>query len=86
MLRGMVSRLLHNVCVLSFVRKWTIEETKRFYESSYSPFHSSLPFEHLGQLSVCINQVTLYSILELKQCPRCLVFLKSIQHLSFHLF
>ena len=26
--------------------------------------------------------VTVYSILELKQCPRCQVFLKSIQHLS----
>ena len=30
----------------------------------------------------CVNQVTFYSILELKQCPRCLVSLKSIQHLS----
>ena len=29
-----------------------------------------------------VNQVTFYSILELKQCPRCQVFLKSIQHLS----
>ena len=72
----------------------------------YSPFHSSLPFEHLGQSNlftrvcrlpfehlgqsnlftrVCrlfVNQVTFYSILELKQCPRCNVFLKSIQHLS----
>ena len=55
----------------------------------YSPFHSSLPFEHLGQSNlstrVCrlfVNQVTFYSILELKQCPRCQVFLKSIQHLS----
>ena len=55
----------------------------------YSPFHSSLPFEHLGQSNsstrVChlfANQVTFYSILELKQCPRCQVFLKSIQHLS----
>ena len=42
----------------------------------YSPFHSSLPFEHLGQSSLftrdCrlfLNQ--LYPILELKQCPRC---------------
>ena len=57
--------------------------------SIYSPFHSSLPFEHLGQSNlftrVCrlfVNQVTFYSILELKQCPRCQVFLKSIQHLS----
>ena len=57
--------------------------------SNYSPFHSSLPFEHLGQSNlftrVCrlfVNQVTFYSILELKQCPRCQVFLKSIQHLS----
>ena len=70
----------------------------------YSPFHSSLPFDHLGQIKfvhsslpferlgqsnlftrVCrlfVNQVTFYSILELKQCPRCKVFLKSIQHLS----
>ena len=55
----------------------------------YSPFHSSLPFEHLGQSNlftrVCrlfVNQVTFYSILELKQVPRCQVFLKSIQHLS----
>ena len=55
----------------------------------YSPFHSSLPFEHLGQSNlftrVCrlfVNPVTFYSILELKQCPRCQVFLKSIQHLS----
>ena len=58
-------------------------------KSIYSPFHSSLPFEHLGQLNlftrVCrlfVNQVTFYSILELKQCPRCQVFLISIQHLS----
>ena len=29
-----------------------------------------------------VNQVTFYSILELKQCPRCQVFLKSIEHLS----
>ena len=50
----------------------------------YSPFHSSLPFEHLGQSSlftrVCrlfVNQITFYSILELKQCPSCQVFLKS---------
>ena len=57
--------------------------------AAYSPFHSSLPFEHLGQSNlftrVCrlfVNQVTFYPILELKQCPRCQVFLKSIQHLS----
>ena len=56
---------------------------------TYSPFHSSLPFEHLGQSNlftgVCrlfLNQVTFYFILELKQCTRCQVFLKSIQHLS----
>ena len=49
---------------------------------SYTPFHSSLPFEHLGQSSVSVNQVTFYSFLELKQCPMCQVFLKSIQHLS----
>ena len=55
---------------------------------NYSPFHSSLPFEHLGQSNsftrVCllfVNQVTFYSIL-MKQCPRCQVYLKSIQHLS----
>ena len=29
-----------------------------------------------------VNQVTFYSILEQKQCPRCQVLLKSIQHLS----
>ena len=29
-----------------------------------------------------VNQVTFYSFLELKQCPRCQVFLKSIQYLS----
>ena len=58
-------------------------------ESKYSHFHLSLPFEHLGQSNlftqVCrlfVNQVTFYSNLELKQCPRCHVFLKSIQHLS----
>ena len=57
--------------------------------SQYSPFHSSLPFEHLGQSNlftrVCrlfVNHVTFYSILELKLCPRCQVFLKYIQHLS----
>ena len=57
--------------------------------SRYSPFHSSLPFEHLGESNlftrVChlfVNQVIFYSILELKQSPRCQVFLKSIQHLS----
>ena len=27
-------------------------------------FHSSLPFQHLGQSSFCINQVTFYSIVE----------------------
>ena len=55
----------------------------------YRHFHRSLQFEHLGQSNlftrVCrlfVNQVTFYSILELKQCPRCQVFLKSIQHLS----
>ena len=55
----------------------------------YSPFLSSLPFEHLDQshlfTRVCrlfVNRVTVYSILEPKQCPRCQVFLKSIQHLS----
>ena len=59
------------------------------YLTSYSPFHSSLPFEHLGLSNlftrVCrlfVNQVTFYSILELKQCPRCQVFLKSFQHFS----
>ena len=60
-----------------------------YYILCYSPFHSSLPFEHLGQSNlftrVCrlfVNQIiTFYSILELKQCPRCQVFLKSIQHL-----
>ena len=36
----------------------------------------------VGQPSLCIDQVTLYSILELKQCPRCKVFLKFIQHIS----
>ena len=49
-------------------------------KTNYSPFHSSLPFEHLGQSSLCVNQVTFYSILELKQW--CQVFLKFIQHLS----
>ena len=48
----------------------------------YRPFHSSLPFEHLGQSSLCVNKVTFYSILEPKECARCQVFLKSIQHLS----
>ena len=47
--------------------------------SYYTPFHSRLPFEHLGQSSLCVSQVTFYSILELKQCQ---VFLNSIQHLS----
>ena len=58
-------------------------------ETYYSPFHSSLLFEHLGQSNlftrVCrlfVNLVTFYSILELKPCRRCQVFLKSIQHLS----
>ena len=57
--------------------------------TTYSRFHSSLPFEHLGQSNlftrVCrlfVYQVTFYYILELKQCPRCQVFLKSIRHLS----
>ena len=52
-----------------------------------APF-TRVPFEHLGQSNlftrVCrlfLNQVTFYSILELKQCTRCQVFLKSIQHL-----
>ena len=49
---------------------------------SHSPVHSRLPFEHLGQSILCVDHVTFYSILELKQCPRCQVFLKSIQHLS----
>ena len=46
--------------------------------------HSSLQFEHLGQSSLCVNQVNFFSILELKQCHRCQEFLKSIQHLSLH--
>ena len=40
-----------------------------FFIKTYSPFHSSLPFEHLGQSNlftrVCrlfVNQVTFYSI------------------------
>ena len=33
--------------------------------------------------TVCVNQVTFYSIFELKQCPRYRVLLKSIQHLLF---
>ena len=53
---------------------------------TYSPFHPSLPFEHLGQSSLCVNQITFYSILELKQCPRCQVSkvrgVLTIQHLS----
>ena len=44
-------------------------------------FYSNLPFQHLGQSSFCVNQVKFNSILELKQCPRCQVFLKSVQHL-----
>ena len=55
--------------------------TLKYKTNKYSPFHSSLPFEHLGQSS-CVNQVTFYSVLERKQCPRYQVFLKSIQHLS----
>ena len=58
-------------------------------QTYYSPFHSSLPFVHLGQsiffTRVCnlfVYQVTFYSILELKQSPRCQVFLTSSQHLS----
>ena len=77
---------------IGFLLKWLICafvfhicKTKGYY----SPFHSCLPFEHLCHSNlftrVCrlfVNQVTFYSILELKQCPRCQVFLKSIQHLS----
>ena len=37
---------------------------------------------HLGQSSLFVNQVTVYSILELKQCPCCQVILKSLQQLS----
>ena len=55
----------------------------------HSPFHSSLPFEHLVQSNsftrVChlfVNQAAFYSILELKQCPRCQLLFKSIQHFS----
>ena len=48
----------------------------------YSLFHSSLPFEHSGQSSLCEDQVTFYSVLGLKKCLRCQVFLKSVQHLS----
>ena len=66
-----------------------VTSVNRVLSKRYSPFHSSLPFQHLGQSNlftrVCrlfVNQVTFYSILELKQCPRCQVFLKSIQHLS----
>ena len=46
----------------------------------YSPFHLSLPFEHLGQSSVCVNQVTFLFYLSSEAV--CQVFLKSIQHLS----
>ena len=41
-----------------------------------------LPFEYLGQSILCVNQVTFYSILELKQCPRCQCFFNFFQHLS----
>ena len=51
--------------------------------NTYSPYQSSLPFEHLGQSSLCVNLVTFYSIFrELKQYPSCQAFLKSIPHLS----
>ena len=60
----------------------SIETQTTIIGNDYSPFHSSLPFEHLGQSSLCVNQVTVYPILELKQCPRYQMFLKSIQRLS----
>ena len=75
---------------VSFGDLVTAAKVLRNIWSIYSPFHSSLSFAHLGQSNlftrVCrlfVNQVTFYSILELKQCPRCHVFLhvKSIQHL-----
>ena len=80
-------------CTLNRFCKWKQRRATCILTSNgsdkYSSFHSSLPFEHLGQSNlftrVCrlfVNQVTFYSILELKQCPRCQVFLKSIQHLS----
>ena len=58
-------------------------------DDNYSPFHSSLPFQHLGQSNLftqvcrlCVNQVAFYSILESKRYHRCQVFLKSIKHSS----
>ena len=80
------------VCFVLNLIDYIFQKTDLFKQHSNcscSPFHSSLPFEHLGESNlftrVCrlfVNQVTFYSILELKQCPRCQVFLKSIQHLS----
>ena len=49
---------------------WHIRLTLRFIQNMwiiYSPFHSSLPY--LSQSSLCVNQVTFYSISELKLCP-----------------
>ena len=56
------------------------------YINTYSPFHSSMPLQQLGQSSFCVNQVFFfYSILELielKQYPRCQMVFKSIQQSS----
>ena len=65
----------HNLCFGAKIRKkgLPLHTPVLLYKSRvYSPFHSSLPFEHLGQSNlfsrVChlfVNQVTFYPILEL---------------------
>ena len=50
----------------SFTRMYTLHCTSNatltfFGHNNYSPFHSSLPFQHLGQSCFCINQETLFN-------------------------
>ena len=47
----------------------------------YSPFHSSLPFQHLGQSNFCVNQVTFLFYFRAETVSQVPGVLKSIQHL-----
>ena len=47
--------------------EWMVKSPELFqsnemshYHQTYSLFHSSLPFGHLGQPSLCVNQVFLF--------------------------
>ena len=47
-----------HVMHVSVFRSLAVETMATISKSKYSPFHSILPFEHLGHSSLYVNQVT----------------------------